>query len=652
VTHRPPFARSRFLLERLVIRGLKFRLLLAAMVIVGVAIIAGLVVSAFGGDFANPADAVWWAFLRLTDPGYLGDDEGVARRSVSTVLTVLGFMLFVGMLIAILTQWLNQTIEKLESGVTPVVLSDHVIILGWTTQTRAIAESLLRAGSRAKRFLARRGAKDLRIVIMAEEVDDALRQRLIERLGPKTLGRQVLLRAGTPLRVDHLERVAFRDAAVVILPGSGFAEKNPERVDSMNIKTLASISTYSKSAGEAAAPPFVVAELFDARRVEVANNAYDGASEMIAADGIVSRLIAQSVRHRGLWSVLSELFMLHEGNSIYLRRVDGQAGARFGEFGDRFSKAVLCGLVRPAEKQPMLNPDAGTVIEADDLLVFLAREFDDCVPGPGEPTAVPVKATGEHPVRDPGDRTHRVLVLGWSRKVPALVRELGRFGGDAFEVDIASSTSIDVREAGMSELVSSEPGATVRQIEAGFATPGVLESLEPENYDNIVVLASEMLEEKEHADAISVVAALTLRNLVSGRNRNPDVLVELLDQENLQLFAGGDEDVMVSPMLVSYMISQVALRQELAWVFWELTRPWGGQILLRNARAYLSAEGPVRFGDLQRAAAARGEIALGFRRPGGDDAGLALNPDRNAEWSVGPADEVVTLTSIKDPDAE
>jgi hypothetical protein len=154
------------------------------------------------------------------------------------------------------------------------------------------------------------------------------------------------------------------------------------------------------------------------------------------------------------------------------------------------------------------------------------------------------------------------------------------------------------------------------------------------------VLASELLEEKEHADAISVVAALTLRGLFPDEAERPQVLVELLDQENRYLFQRGSEDVMVSPMVVSYLVSQVALRQELASVFWELTRPWGAQMVLRQADAYLGAEGPVRFQDVQRVAAMRGEIALGYRRPAEPERGLTLNPDREIEWSVEPGDEV------------
>ena len=37
-----------------------------------------------------------------------------------------------------------ESLSKLESGVTPVVLSDHVIVLGWTHRTPAIVSVLLR----------------------------------------------------------------------------------------------------------------------------------------------------------------------------------------------------------------------------------------------------------------------------------------------------------------------------------------------------------------------------------------------------------------------------------------------------------------------------------------------------------------------------
>jgi len=641
------FVRLRFQLEQFALRGLKTRLLIAAALVVTVSLAAGFLVLGLDKGFSDPGEAIWWAFLRLTDPGYLGDDEGVARAAISTIVTVLGYVLFLGLLIAILTQWLNETIQRLESGVTPVALSDHVVVLGWTYQTAAIVETLLKTRGRMKRFLARRGAKELRIVIMVDHVGAEQRQELRDQLGPVFDTRRVLLRSGSALQVEHLERVAFRDAAVVILPGAGFAEKNPERVDAMTIKTLASISRFASESERE--PPIAVAELFDARRVDLATQAYAGSSQVIAADGMASRLIAQSVRHRGLWRVMSELFTVNEGNAIYLHPIQGQSGATFHSLRDQFPRAILLGFVRPSAQWPLLNPDPEMVLQADDLPVFLARSFEDCVPGQAASLgpAVPV---ARDMLRPPPEGPRRVLVLGWSRKVPTLLRELGRYGDAAFEIDVVSRTTVEAREAIMASGGTTGGGAKVNQVVAGFSSPGILEGLDPARYDHVVVLASELLEEREHADAVSVVAAITLRGLFDSAGRRPNVFVELLDDQNVYLFSGGDEDVMVSPTVVSYLVSQVSLRQELASVFWEVTRPTGAQIVLRKADGYLDADGPVTFLDIQRAAAARGEIALGYSQPSDTEVGLALNPDRATQWTVASDDEVVVLTTIEEPE--
>ena len=107
---------------------------------------------------------------------------------------------------------------------------------------------------------------------------------------------------------------------------------------------------------------------------------------------------------------------------------------------------------------------------------------------------------------------------------------------------------------------------------------------------------------------------------------------------------------MVSPVVVSYLVSQVALRRELASVFWELTRPWGAQILLRQADTYLGVREAIRFQDVQRIAAEHGEIALGYHQPSASSNEVVLNPDRATEWSPAPGDEVVVLTSILSPE--
>ena len=102
----------RFTLERLLLRGRHYRLPFAALIIAFVSLIAGTLVLLLDPKFDDAGAAVWWSFLRLSDPGYLGDDEGAVSVTISTIVTVLGYVLFLGLLVAILTQWLNGFIGR------------------------------------------------------------------------------------------------------------------------------------------------------------------------------------------------------------------------------------------------------------------------------------------------------------------------------------------------------------------------------------------------------------------------------------------------------------------------------------------------------------------------------------------------------------
>ncbi|MDJ0851677.1 MAG: hypothetical protein QNK04_25150 [Myxococcota bacterium] len=632
-----PLARIRFFFERLVLRGLRYRLMLAGAIIVTVAVLAGSLITLVDTGSTSLGDDLWWAFLRLTDPGYLGDDEGFARRFVSTVVTVLGYVLFLGLLIAILTQWMNDSIAKLESGVTPVALADHVIILGWSHSAPTIVSELLRTRGRLERFLSRHEARELRVVILAERVDRNLSRELRERLGEDWSERRVLLRSGSPLRLDHLERVAFRNAAVLILPGAGFAERRPETVDAQTVKTLMAVSKHARESG--AAPPLAVAELFDGRRALVAREGYAGDSEILATDDIVSRILCESVRQPGVCSVFTELLTLGMGCALYVRHVEGLAGRAFGEIRGSCSRAIAIGAVRPGAGSAVLDPDPETRLEEGDEVVFVARSFDECAPGEGSWKGE--RASTSAPAHAPRE-TRRVLILGWSRKVPAVLENFARYGAHAFEIDVVSTTPLEERERALERRGAAEGhGPRVRQIVAAFTAPGVLQRLEPTGYDNIVILASERLDAEDEADATTIFAYLILRGLLPREGARPGILVELLEEENRALFEGEAADVVVSPLLVSYLLSQVALRRELADVFAELSRPEGAQVVLEPARSYLETRGPVTFGEVERIAARRGEIALGLRCPG--DGGLALAPDRDAGWTPAANDELVLL---------
>ena len=92
---------------------MSYRLLFASTLVAAVALLGGFLVFLLDANFDDMGESIWWAFLRLTDPGYLGDDQGYVGRSISTIITVLGYVFFLGLLIAILTQWMSHAIQKM-----------------------------------------------------------------------------------------------------------------------------------------------------------------------------------------------------------------------------------------------------------------------------------------------------------------------------------------------------------------------------------------------------------------------------------------------------------------------------------------------------------------------------------------------------------
>jgi ion channel POLLUX/CASTOR len=636
--------RMKFLVERMVLRGAHYRLLVIAMLIGLLSVVAGGLVHLFGAGFDGgfPA-AVWWAFLRLSDPGYLGDDEGALLRFVSTILTVLGYVVFLGALVAIMTQWLNQRMRDLEAGLTPIAQRDHVLIIGWTNRTATIVQELVMSGARVRRFLQLHGARSLRIAILAEEVTTELSVELRERLGPLWNARQIILRTGSPLRMDHLRRVDFINAAAVILPSADYSHGGPDHADSRTIKTLLSMAGHPQH-GEGAELPLAVAEIFDAQRVDIARRAYPGPVEILASDPIISRLIAQTVRHRGLSHVFSELLTHGVGNEIYVRDCPELNGQRFGDILCRFEQAVVLGIVRHGDEgfEPLLNPPPETVLAARDRIVLVARSYAGTTSGEGQP--LQIVRTDPLPAATPSAPL-RLLILGWSHKVPALLHEFDSYTDELFAIDIVSTQPLHTRQAAIARHGVTLERAVVTHIEGDFASATLLQHVDVASYDNIVLLGSARFETGEESDARTIMGYLVLRDLLPEQG-GPGVLIELMDAGNLSLFRHRRGEVIVSPMILSHMLAQVALRRELSVVFDELFGPRGAEIVFRTPAEYGLCDREVRFREIETAAAARSEIALGVRVAGSRDAGgISLNPSKEQHWTLQRDDEIVSLTT-------
>ena len=643
-----PSRKARFLIERWIQRGLFAQLLFIALVIAAVATLGGLSAWALTDAFDGPGAAVWWSFLRLTDPGYLGDDEGVVLRTVSTVITVAGYVLFMGSLIAIMTQWLARVMRNLEAGLTPISMRDHVVVLGWTNRTPQIVLDLLTARGRLERFLAQRGVRSLRVVVQCESVDAHTRLELREHVGAAWREGRVLLRSGDSLQPEHLERLDLTRAAAVIVPGSDFELGGAELTDTRIVKTLLTLRRMFAPL-DPARRPVVVSELSDIQKVPVAERALDGGLEVVCTDAVLSRFISQSLRQRGLAPALLQLVRHDEGSSLFVRRFPLLAGRHPTDLDVEFPRAIVLGAVRfgPGGPQAYLVPPAGFALLPDDMLILLAERYADCVHEPGgaqhplpegwaRPPAIPVG--GEL-------RRRSVLVLGWTPKIAAIVAELDAVGTEGFDVTLMSRVSVAERELAMASVTAGLERVRLTHLGGDYAELGALMAVDPGSFDSVVFLASSWMESSEQADARTVLGYVLLRSVLTAETSEGDVIVELLDPKNAPLFEESQDVLLVSSRILSRLLAHVALRPELNAIYEALFVAEGPEVTLRTPHEYGVADRELSFGVLQAVAHARGELALGVMDVSAHSSdGVRLNPGQDALTRLGPDHRIVVLS--------
>ena len=480
--------RLRYLIERQFVKGAHYQLLVVAAFIALISLIGGWLAWPSAPEGGTLADSVWWAFLRLTDPGYLGDDEGTWRRIVSTALTVSGYVVFLGALVAIMTRWLIDMMVKLEQGLTPVTVSDHIVILGWTNRTIPLVQEILDTSGGIQRLLRARETKRLRLVILADEINADRVQELREIPLIRRSMSNIILRSGTALQPEDLDRVACLQAAVVLIPGRNQVGNELLTGDVETIKALLTLQAQAHLRGTP--PPYVVAEIADMRKLNILQRAYSGPLEVVASDAMVSRLFAQSLIHPGMPELFGEVMTVHDGNEFYIRSTDNCVGQTLGEIGRHAPQAILCGLMRPHGDswRTWLNAPTDELIRQGDKIVMLARDYAHAEP----------QASTEQPLR-PLQRSvrqakpvvgglRRLLILGWNRRVPALIHELAGYADYRFEVHVVAVVESSQRTTEINAYSELTARVSCQHTQADYMVEGALRELLGQRFDSVLLL--------------------------------------------------------------------------------------------------------------------------------------------------------------------
>jgi hypothetical protein len=644
------FARLRYRFDRLIADGARGKLVVLGLLCLGLLLlgaaagliglfsernqaVAGVTRELDGGVL----DALWWSFHHLLDPSFFAENYGASWPvlAISLLLAVGGMTVF-GLLVGFVSAEVEGRLEALRHGDGPVAERGHALVLGWSGRAPAVIAMLARRGTVA--VLAPREAQAMREELVAAGLGDDLRR--------------VVLRSGRTDRRADLQRVGMPAArCVIVLPDGG------EDASS----ALALLLCGRR--------PRVAAEAVQARHAGLLALAGGGQATVVAPAQVVSSLLLQASRQRGLAAVHMRL-LDPDGIGFRFIHAPGLDGMPFGDAAFAFPEAVLCG-ISAAERLPsggerylvQLNPSPRRPIQAGDWLVVLAgpgavaeRSGD-----PGWRKATPAPLTGAEqtviwrnnvflsPVAQPNrtgqsDR-HQVLVLGWNDAVVDLLEGYDGCRGPAAVVVVVSRLD---PEAARSELA--RRGVALRRIQPRFVNdamdgPDAVAALAPERYDCVLALS----DTEAGGDDCTVLNLIRLRSHLRRFGPATRIVAELADGGKAEAVRALGVEVVVGAEAVGRQLVLVAEQAALAGVFDELQGGAGCEIYLKPTTRYVPAGTACRFQDLVDAAQRLDETALGIMR---GDGRIELAPAKLTDCVFADGDRIIVLAEdLLDPEA-
>jgi hypothetical protein len=452
--------------------------------------------------------------------------------------------------------------------------------------------------------------------------------------------------------MEHLLRVDCYNASAIIIPSHNSKFQDLVSADVETIKTLLSLSNNPKIKDKSHLP-YVVAEIQDEKKLTVARRAYPGPLEIISGDSIISRLIAQNVRHVGLSDVYEALLSRGNTSDLYIREHPSLKGKSIGEIRLLFPKAVVMGLVRVEETNfiPMLNRSDDTIINESDRIVLLANTYPD-TEMIRESKKLSKHETGSKPIKPKPQLSttaktkKRLLILGWNNRLPALISEFGSYEDREISATMVSVLSAKDRRKMVNQHGGFAENVESNYIEADYMVEAELRKIDPGSYDHIILLSSSILEDTQEADARTIVGKVLLEEILQGSERRPQILIELADPANSTLVGGTETEMIVSPIILSHLLAQVALRRELQTIYTELFTVGGAEIEFRNPDRYGMETGNYTFLEIARIASEFGETALGVcknKKSSELKNKLILNPPKNDHITITEKDELIVL---------
>lgn len=431
------------------------------------------------GERLGFLEACWQSLLRIIDAGTFAGDSGWPERLLAFLITLCGIFL-ARSLIGLIASAVDQRIELLRTGRSAVLEEGHTLIVGWSERVPAILAELVIANESE-----RRAAVVVLSNVSKAEMEDTLREH-VEDLRTTHL----VCRTGDSAHPKDLSRVNAAGASSIIVVSG-------EDGDAGVVKAVLACNALT--------PGFegrhVVIELRDPELGDSLREIIGDRVVSVTSDGLIAELTAKACRQKGLSQVFRDLLDF-DGDEIYFRSFPELTGHSFADARLSFESCSVVG-PKDTDRRVLLNPASDRQIGDSEEIIALARDDSEFVLSAlRNATSVPMRGTPG------GGEVQRLLILGWSRLAPIVLRELHEFLPETTEIDVVIDP--DLVDA---ETVRSVIGEWTRSVNVTTADGGPERLLNQDlgTFEKAIVLAYRDALPTADADARTLLTILALR---------------------------------------------------------------------------------------------------------------------------------------------
>lgn len=521
---------------------------------------------------------------------------------------------------------INRAFAKLRKGKSPIIDSNHTLILGWSNRVFPILKELAAANA---------NARNARVVILSNLERDFMEDEIESRA--EGLGKlKVITRSGDPTNPTDLKRLNLSNSKSVIILDAD------EAGDATVVSTVLAVKSVNTNPNLK-----VIAELDDANTSEALVSTTNGQVIAIRSHDVIARVTAQASRQPGLAAVALDLLDFG-GDEIYFQAVPALAGKTYREALVSFNEASIIGLAH-ADGSLELNPKGTTKLKVDDKIIAVAEDDDKVVfTGPTDPVVKAKPAVKKVPAR----KAEHMLIIGWSGMGRTILAELAPFMVKGSTVHIIGKKDYTKR--------AETENLNFGNLKTTFAyTSGdlkdILVAASAKHYDQILVLGYRKGVTVADADALTMLTMLQLNQLFEqdGNGVDPTRLVaEILDSSKAEIArVAAVDDLVVSDNLAALLIAQISENTALAPVFADLFDVDGASLNLKPIEYFADLGKDISYGELVAAAALRGDSAIGIRIAANASkdgtTGVELNPSKHHKFKPAAGDGLVVVGNLE-----